>query len=95
MTVWTGSFGCPQNIKSIFFPPADKYPDNNNYPPNQYPQFDNGYGDYQQQQQYLDNNNEYDDNVRDNDSRDNKKDDYKNSDSRDNKRNDRSDEKRI
>ena len=25
---WTGSFGCPQNIKSIFFPPASKYPDN-------------------------------------------------------------------
>ncbi len=29
---WTGSFGCPQNIKSTFFPPASMYPDNN-YPP--------------------------------------------------------------
>ena len=88
---WTGSFGCPQNIKSIFFPPADKYPDNN-YPPNQSPQYgDDGYGDYQQKQ-YLDNNNYYD-NVRDDsrDNRDDKKDDYK-SDSRDNKRNDRNDE---
>jgi hypothetical protein len=85
---WTGSYECPQNIKSIFFPPADKYPDKN-YPPNQYPQYgDDGYGDYQQKQ-YLDNNN-YDDNVRD-DSRDNKKDDYK-SDSRDNKKSDRNDE---
>ncbi len=25
---WTGSFGCPQNIKSIFFPPASMYSDN-------------------------------------------------------------------
>jgi hypothetical protein len=57
---WTGSFGCPQNIKSIFFPPsASKYPDNN-YPP-QYPQYgdDGKYGNYEQQQQqeYNDNNN--------------------------------------
>jgi hypothetical protein len=57
---WTGSYGCPQNIKSIFFPPANnKYPDNN-YPP-QYPKYDDGYGIYeqqqQQQQQYNDNNN--------------------------------------
>ena len=87
---WTGSYGCPQNIKSIFFPPADKYPDNG-YPPNQYPQYgDDGYGDYQQQEQYLDNNNNYN-NVRD-DSRDDKKDDYKSSDIRDVKRNDRNDE---
>ena len=63
---WTGSFGCPQNIKSIFFPPASKYPDNNynNYPP-QYDQYgDDGYGNYQQQQQQqYDNNdnNNYDD----------------------------------
>ncbi|HEX2407419.1 MAG TPA: hypothetical protein VHJ38_09450 [Nitrososphaeraceae archaeon] len=87
---WTGSYGCPQNIKSIFFPPADKYPDNG-YPPNQSPQYGDGYGDYQQKQ-YLDNNNYYD-NVRDDsrDNRDDKKDDYK-SDSRDNKRNDRNDE---
>lgn len=37
---WNGSYGCPQNIKSIFFPPASKYPDNNynNYPPPQYDQ---------------------------------------------------------
>ena len=47
---WTGSFGCPQNIKSIFFPQANKYPDNNypdnNYPP-QYPKYDNRYGNYE------------------------------------------------
>jgi len=43
---WTGSFGCPQNIKSIFFPQANKYPDNN-YPP-QYPKYDDGYGNYEQ-----------------------------------------------
>ena len=58
---WTGSYGCPQNIKSIFFPPASKYPDNNynNYPP-QYDQYgDDGYGNYQQQQQYDNNNNNY------------------------------------
>ena len=57
---WTGSFGCSQNIKSIFFPPStSKYPDNN-YPP-QYPQYgdDGKYGNYEQQQQqeYNDNNN--------------------------------------
>lgn len=84
---WTGSYECPKNIKSIFFPPADKHPDKN-YSPTQYPQYDEGYGDYQQKQ-YLDNSN-YDDNVRD-DGRDNKKDDYK-SDSRDNKKSDRNDE---
>jgi len=48
---WTGSFGCPQNINSIFFPQANKYPDNNypdnNYPP-QYPKYDDGYGNYEQ-----------------------------------------------
>jgi hypothetical protein len=83
---WTGSFGCPENIKSIFFPPANKYPDNyDNYPP-QYPQYDDGYGNYQQQ--YLDDNNNYDD-TRD-DGRDNKKDGYK-SNSRDNKMNDKKD----
>jgi|GEM_PF-854152 len=61
---WTGSFGCPQNIKSIFFPPADssKYPDNHDKYPSQYPKYDDGYGNYeqqqqQQQQQYNDNNN--------------------------------------
>ena len=60
---WVGSFGCVENIKSIFFPPANKYPDNynNNYPP-QYPQYgDKEYGNYeqqyQQQQQFLYNNN--------------------------------------
>ncbi len=56
---WNGSYGCPQNIKSIFFPPANKYPDDNynNYPP-QYDQYsDEGYGNYQQQQQYDNNNN--------------------------------------
>ena len=45
---WNGSYGCPQNIKSIFFPPASKYPDDNynNYPP-QYDQYgDEGYGNY-------------------------------------------------
>ncbi len=85
---WTGSFGCPQNIKSIFFPPASKYPDNyNNYPL----QYDDGYGNYQQQ--YLDNNNydnyvsedykQYNTNTNNNyddtrdDGRDNKKDGYK------------------
>ena len=89
---WTGSFGCPQNIKSIFFPPASKYHDNN-YPP-QYPKYDNGYGNYEQQ--YLDdnnndygyvnedykqdnsNNNNYDE-TRD-DGRNDKKDDYKEND---------------
>ena len=90
---WTGSFGCPQNIKSIFFPPASKYPDNN-YPP-QYPKYDNGYRNYEQQ--YLDdnnndygyvnedykqdnsnNNNNYDE-TRD-DGRNDKKDDYKEND---------------
>ncbi len=59
---WNGSYGCPQNIKSIFFPPANKYPDDNynNYPP-QYDQYgDEGYGNYQQQQQQqYDNNNDY------------------------------------
>jgi len=45
---WIGSFDCPQNIKSIFFPPASAYPDNN-YPP-QYPQYgdDGKYGNYEQ-----------------------------------------------
>ena len=74
---WTGSYGCPQNIKSIFFPPASEYPDtnHNNYPPT-YPQYDDRYINYQQQQYDNDNNNNnYDDN-RDN-SRDYKKDDNK------------------
>ena len=55
---WTGSYGCPQNIKSIFFPPASEYPDtnHNNYPPT-YPQYDDGNVNYQQQQQYDNNNN--------------------------------------
>ena len=48
---WTGSFGCPQNIKSIFFPQANNYPDNN-YPdnnyPSQYPKYDDGYSNYEQ-----------------------------------------------
>ncbi|HSF49656.1 MAG TPA: hypothetical protein VLA74_02755 [Nitrososphaeraceae archaeon] len=36
---WQGSFGCPQNIKDIFFPrDGNKYP-NDGYPP-QYPQND-------------------------------------------------------
>jgi len=35
---WTGSFGCVENIKDIFFPPANKKLDG--YPPN----YDNGYG---------------------------------------------------
>lgn len=99
---WTGSFGCPQNIKSIFFPPASKYPDNYNNYPLQYD--DDGYGNYQQQ--YLDNNNydnyvsedykQYNTNTNNNyddtrdDGRDNKKDGYK-SDSRDNKKNDKKD----
>jgi hypothetical protein len=90
---WNGSFGCPQNIKSIFFPPASKYPDNNNYPP-QYPKYgDARYGNHeQQQQQYNDNNNnygyvneEYKQDYSNNnnydetrdDGRDDKKDDYK------------------
>jgi hypothetical protein len=89
---WNGSFGCSQNIKSIFFPPASKYPDNNNYPP-QYPKYDDGYGNYEQQQQYRENNNndygyineDYkQDNSNNNnydetrdDGRDDKKDDYK------------------
>lgn len=97
---WTGSFGCPQNIKSIFFPPASKYPDNNNYPP-QYPQYgDARYGNYEQQQQYRENNNndygyineEYKQDNRNNnnydetrdDGRDDKKDDYKENDNNNN-----------
>jgi hypothetical protein len=78
---WRGSYGCPQNIKSIFFPPADsKYPDNN-YPP-QYPKYNDGYGNYEQQQQYNDNNNnDYgyvnEDYKQDNNGRDDKKDDDK------------------
>ena len=97
---WNGSFGCPQNIKSIFFPPASKYPDNNNYPP-QYPKYgDARYGNYEQQQQYRENNNydygyineEYkqDDNSNNNydetrdDERDDKKDDYKENDNNNN-----------
>ncbi|HSF50708.1 MAG TPA: hypothetical protein VLA74_08125 [Nitrososphaeraceae archaeon] len=35
---WTGSFGCVENIKDIFFPPASKKSDG--YPP----KYDNGYG---------------------------------------------------
>jgi hypothetical protein len=35
---WTGSYGCPENIKDIFFPPASKKHDG--YPP----KYDNGYG---------------------------------------------------
>ena len=84
---WTGSYGCPQNIKSIFFPPASTYPDNNYSP--QYPKYDEGKGNYQQEQ-YRENN-KYSDNIRD-DGRDNKKDDYKSDSSRDNKKNDRNDE---
>jgi hypothetical protein len=81
---WTGSFGCPENIKNIFFPPAaSKYPDNyDNYPP-QYPQYgDDGYGNYEQQQ-YNDNNN--------NNEYGYVKDEYK-IDSRDNKKDDKNDE---
>ncbi|HEX7256823.1 MAG TPA: hypothetical protein VF242_02075 [Nitrososphaeraceae archaeon] len=42
---WTGSFGCPENIKDIFFPRDGKYPDG--YPP-KYPQNDReaGPGNY-------------------------------------------------
>ena len=97
---WNGSFGCSQNIKSIFFPPASKYPDNNNYPP-QYPKYgDARYGNYEQQQQeYNDNNNNYgyinedykqDDSNNNNndetrdDGRDDKKDDYKENDNNNN-----------
>jgi hypothetical protein len=36
---WRGSYGCPENIKDIFFPPASKkHPDD--YPP----KYDDGYG---------------------------------------------------
>ena len=35
---WTGVFGCVENIKDIFFPPASKKSDG--YPP----KYDNGYG---------------------------------------------------
>jgi hypothetical protein len=35
---WTGSYGCPTNIKDIFFPPDKKYP-NDDYA-SQYPQED-------------------------------------------------------
>ena len=35
---WTGSYGCPINIKDIFFPPDKKFP-NDDYPP-QYQQDD-------------------------------------------------------
>lgn len=96
---WNGSFGCPQNIKSIFFPPASKYPDNNNYPPQYLKYGDARYGNYEQQQQYNDNNNDYgyvneeykQDNSNNNnydetrdDGRDDKKDDYKENDNNNN-----------
>ncbi|HEX7141882.1 MAG TPA: hypothetical protein VF222_05330 [Nitrososphaeraceae archaeon] len=97
---WNGSYGCPQNIKSIFFPPASKYPDNNynNYPPPQYDQYDDGYGNYQQQQQQYDNNNndygyvkedykQYDNNNNNNNNYDDKRDN-----GRDDKKNDKKDD---
>jgi hypothetical protein len=84
---WTGSYGCPQNIESIFFPPSSKYPDNNYSP--QYPKYDEEKGNYQQEQYREDN--KYYDNIRD-DGRDNKKDDYKSDSNRDNKKSDRNDE---
>ena len=84
---WTGSYGCPQNIESIYFPPSSKYPDNNYSP--QYPKYDEEKGNYQQEQ-YRENNKYYD-NIRD-DGRDNKKDEYKSDSSRDNKKSDRNDE---
>jgi hypothetical protein len=43
---WQGSFGCPENIKDIFFPPSDsgKYP---------YPQkYDDGYGEDNRERPY-------------------------------------------
>jgi hypothetical protein len=48
---WTGSYGCPENIKEIFFPPADPRP----YPP----KYDNDDGYYGSG--YDNNNNNYDD----------------------------------
>ena len=84
---WTGSYGCTQNIESIYFPPSSKYPDNNYSP--QYPKYDEGKGNYQQEQYREDN--KYYDNIRD-DGRDNKKDEYKTDSSRDNKKSDRTDE---
>ena len=84
---WTGSYGCPQNIESIYFPPSSKYPDNNYSP--QYPKYDEEKGNYQQEQ--YSENNKYYDNIRD-DGRDNKKDEYKTDNSRDNKKSDRNDE---
>ena len=60
---WTGSFGCPQNIKSIFFPPANTYHDNN-YPP-KYPSY--GYeGDNNKDYGYEGDNNNSDNNNNNN-----------------------------
>ena len=106
---WTGSYGCPQNIKSIFFPPASKYPDNNynNYPP-KYDQYgDDGYGNYQQQQYDNNNNNYYGyvneeyqqyDNINNNnnnydDKRDNGRDDKKDNYQNDSRDNKKNDKK--
>ena len=61
---WTGSYGCPQNIESIYFPESEKRPD---YPPKDnydYGYKDNkeGYGDednkegYGDEEQYYNNN---------------------------------------
>jgi hypothetical protein len=47
---WTGSYGCVQNIKSIFFPEAQKKPD---YPPKD--NYDYGYNDNKQDYGYEDN----------------------------------------
>jgi hypothetical protein len=87
---WNGSFNCPQNIKSIFFPPASKYPDNyDNYPP-QYPQYNDGYGSYQQQYDNYNNNNDYGYINEDYKQYNNNYDDTR-EDSRDDKKNDKKD----
>ncbi len=51
---WTGSYGCPQNIKSIFFPESQKRPD---YPPKD--NYDYGYNDNKQDYGYEDNKQDY------------------------------------
>ncbi len=51
---WTGSYGCPLNIKSIFFPESQKRPD---YPPKD--NYDYGYNDNKQDYGYEDNKQDY------------------------------------
>ena len=53
---WTGSYGCPQNIESIYFPESEKRPD---YPPKD--NYDYGYNDNKVDYGYEDNKEGYGD----------------------------------